>query len=139
MGVSIPRGGHAHGDISGDDSSLPRAPEPAHWAPPCARCGRPMRPDVVLFQEELPQDQLAAYQRELRRGFDVVFAIGTSAAFPYIAGPVIQAAREGVPTVEINPGETELSHFVSYRFAAPAGTVLAALWTSDFSRAETPL
>jgi NAD-dependent deacetylase len=97
------------------------------WDPPCPRCERPLRPDIVLFEEELPRDQLATYERELREGFDLVMIIGTTAGFPYIAGPVVRAARFGVPTIEINPSETELSHFVAYRFAAGAGQVLGAL------------
>lgn len=97
------------------------------WSHPCPNCSLPLRPDVVLFGEPLPKDALAHYERELERGFDLVFAIGTTAAFPYIAGPIVRAAREGVPTIEINPGETDVSHFVAYRFVAPAGVVLEAL------------
>lgn len=111
----------------GHRQHIPQDDDARTWEPPCPRCARPLRPDVVLFEEELPRDQLTLYQRELARGFDLLFAIGTTAAFPYIADPVIQAAREGVPTVEINPGETVLSHFVTYRFASPAGVVLEAL------------
>ena len=33
----------------------------------------------------------------------MVFAIGTTAVFPYVAHPVMAAARARIPTVEINP------------------------------------
>jgi len=102
-------------------------PGPRHWNAPCARCGRPLRPDVVLFDEALPKDAVAAFEREWHRGFDLVMVVGTTAAFPYIAGPIVTAARIGVPTVEINPGATDVSHFVSYRFASTAGRVLQAI------------
>lgn len=94
---------------------------------PCPRCGRPLRPDVVLFEEALPKDAVSTLERELRRGFDVFMVIGTTAVFPYIVAPIMRAARERVPTVEINPDETDLSHFVAYRFAAKAGPTLEAI------------
>jgi NAD-dependent deacetylase len=95
--------------------------------PACSRCGRPTRPDVVLFGESLPSAELARLKAELAHGFDIVFIIGTTAAFPYISGPVISASRQGVPTVEINPAETEVSHFVTHRLATHAGPALDAI------------
>lgn len=95
--------------------------------PPCPRCHRPMRPDVVLFGENLPSAELKRLERECAHGFDIVFIIGTTAAFPYISGPVIKASRQGVPTVEINPTETEVSHFVTHRLATNAGPALDAI------------
>ncbi len=97
---------------------------------PCPRCGRPLRPDVVLFGEALPKDAANTLERELRRGFDVLMVIGTTAVFPYIVAPIVRAAREQVPTIEINPDETELSHFVRYHFAANAGPTLEAIVTA---------
>ena len=60
-------------------------------------------------------------------GFDVVFSIGTSALFPYIVQPVFDAARQGIPTVEINPNETDLSHLVTYGIRARAAETLTRL------------
>jgi len=95
--------------------------------PHCPRCSGTLRPDVVLFGEMLPEGPLQTLQRELARGFDVVFIVGTTAGFPYISGPVIKASRQGVPTIEINPTETDVSHFVTHRFAKPAGLTLEAI------------
>ncbi|HYO59573.1 Sir2 family NAD-dependent protein deacetylase [Archangium sp.] len=72
--------------------------------PACAHCGAVVRPESVLFEELLPQEKVALMQRELARGFDLVFSIGTSSLFPYITGPVVEAAARQRPTVEINPG-----------------------------------
>jgi NAD-dependent deacetylase len=88
--------------------------------PRCDHCDGLVRPDVVLFGEMLPADATAAYERELARGFDVMFAIGTTAAFPYIHGPVTEAAANGCVTVEINPDNTVLSDQVSHRFRSGA-------------------
>ena len=92
--------------------------------PRCARCGEVVRPKVVLFGEMLPGAALERLYDELARGFDMVFIIGTTAVFPYIAEPVMQAARAGVPTVEINPARTRLSDRVRYYLPERAAHIL---------------
>ncbi|MDR3300068.1 MAG: NAD-dependent deacylase [Candidatus Accumulibacter sp.] len=82
--------------------------------PRCAQCGKIVRPRVVLFGEMLPSAALECLYREMEKGFDLVFVIGTTAVFPYIAEPVTRAVRAGVPTVEINPARTRLSDLVRY-------------------------
>jgi len=82
---------------------------------------------VVLFGETLPQRKVMALYQELARGFDLVFSIGTTSVFPYIAEPVLMARRQGVPTVEINPGGSEVSHLVQHRLQAGAADVLGDL------------
>jgi len=96
--------------------------------PICPKCGSLVRPQVVLFGEMLPHHALHALQRELIQGFDLVFSIGTTSVFPYIAQPVMLARAQGIPTVEINPGHTEISHLVEYKMADGAATVLTKLW-----------
>lgn len=95
--------------------------------PRCGRCGGILRPDVVLFGEMLPLRAVARYEAALRRGFDVVFAIGTTAGFPYIYEPVATSARAGIPTIEINPDRTPLSALVSHRFACGAVAALRTI------------
>jgi NAD-dependent deacetylase len=97
--------------------------------PSCPTCGALVRPDVVLFGEMLPSNAVATLERELRHGFDVVFSIGTTSVFPYIAGPVLMARRLGDVTVEINPGETEVSHLVQHRLRTGAVAALEAIWS----------
>jgi NAD-dependent deacetylase len=92
--------------------------------PHCARCGRIVRPRVVLFGEMLPGEALERLYREMARGFDLVFVIGTTAVFPYIAEPVMQAVRSGVPTVEINPARTHLSGRVRHQLPERAASAL---------------
>ncbi|MBL7151879.1 MAG: NAD-dependent protein deacylase, partial [Candidatus Omnitrophica bacterium] len=77
--------------------------------PACPDCAGIARPEVVFFGEMLPQDKLAVLRRELMRGFDVYFSIGTSSVFPYIQQPIVVANHLGRPTVEINPEDTEIS------------------------------
>jgi NAD-dependent deacetylase len=92
--------------------------------PRCSRCGRIVRPRVVLFGEMLPGEALDRLYREMARGFDMVFVIGTTAVFPYIAEPVMRAVRDGVPTVEINPARTHLSARVRHYLPERAASAL---------------
>jgi NAD-dependent deacetylase len=95
--------------------------------PICPACGAMMRPEVVLFGEMLPEDELERFLEALATGFDLVFSIGTTSVFPYIAQPVIQAIHTGIPTVEINPGRTSLSGHVRYQLPLSAAAALTAL------------
>jgi NAD-dependent deacetylase len=92
--------------------------------PRCEQCRGLMRPSVVLFGEMLPDAAIAQYDKIFESRFDLIFAIGTTAGFPYIYEPVANASRQGVPTVEINPDQTPLSTVVTHRFNTGAGTAL---------------
>lgn len=97
--------------------------------PHCPHCSKIIRPDVVLFGEILPQKKCQLLAEQLRMGFDIVFSVGTTSVFPYIARPVIEAKYHGIPTVEINPGTTEVSHLVGIKIPAKAADTLDAIWT----------
>ncbi len=96
--------------------------------PACPECGGLVRPAVVLFGEMLPGDAVTRLYAELARGFDLVFTVGTTSVFPYIAEPVVRARRAGVPTVEINPGRSEVTDLVDFRLAERAAPALDAIW-----------
>jgi NAD-dependent deacetylase len=95
--------------------------------PECPSCGVGIRPDVVLFGEMLDMAKVARLQQFLVEGFDVVLSIGTSSLFPYIAGPVFLAARDGKSTIEVNPAETEVSAVVDVRLRSRAQEALPAI------------
>lgn len=102
--------------------------------PPCPQCRKGLlRPDVVLFGEYLPEDKLERLYAELAQGFDMVFSIGTTSVFPYIAEPVRAAWRADVPTVEINPGTTAVTPYVEYKLAAGAAVSLSRIWAQYLS------
>lgn len=96
--------------------------------PRCPACRAILRPDVVLFGERLPGRQVAVYEKEVSRGFDLVFSVGTTSVFPYIAGPVLDASRLRKPSVEINPGETTVSELVTVKLSCGAASALDAVW-----------
>jgi NAD-dependent deacetylase len=96
--------------------------------PRCPVCGEVIRPDVVLFGEMLPVDKVALLHQQLDVGFDMVFSIGTTSLFPYISGPVVAAARDRIPTVEINPATTEVSGIVDVKLTMGAAEACIAFW-----------
>lgn len=100
---------------------LPEVPE-------CQECGGLIRPDVVLFGELLPREEVDLLQVELARGFDAVFTVGTSSVFPYIKDPVHLARTSGALTVEINPGKTEVSEVVDFKLSMTSEEALTAIW-----------
>lgn len=95
--------------------------------PHCPDCGGVVRPRVVLFGEMLPDAAIRAYDEMAAAQPDVVLSIGTTSVFPYIAAPVIAARRRGALTVEINPGQSEVSDVVDVRLQAGAGAALGAI------------
>jgi NAD-dependent deacetylase len=97
--------------------------------PRCPDCRGTLRPDLVLFGEQLPARQLAAYEAEVLRGFDLVLSIGTTSVFPYISAPVLDAYHFRKPSVEINPGETDVSEFVTVKVPLRAALALDVIWT----------
>jgi NAD-dependent deacetylase len=96
--------------------------------PRCPACPALLRPEVVLFGEQLPTPIIEQLYDELDTGFDAVFSIGTTSVFPYIAGPVELARRRGWATVEINPGKTTVSHLVDVKLSSGAAATLDAIW-----------
>jgi NAD-dependent deacetylase len=88
-----------------------------------------LRPDVVLFGESLRLDQLDQLENTLAAGVDLVFSVGTSSLFPYIAAPIKWASENGVATVEINPGRSTISHLADFRVKLGAADAFGQLAT----------
>ena len=95
--------------------------------PKCPQCGAVARVPVVLFGEMLPEDAICNFSKAWEEGFDMVFVIGTTCSFPYIAQPVLMAAQSGLPTVEINPEKTSVSQAVRYHLPMTASDALSLL------------
>lgn len=106
--------------------------------PSCPYCAGLVRPAVVLFGEALPERELQRLHRVVEQGVDLVISIGTTSVFPYIAQPVIAAARRGIPTAEINPGSSEVSHLVRHRIRERAAPALQQLRQLVLEQAAHP-
>lgn len=115
------------------------------FAPRCDRCGTPaptdtvldpalgacgvcpgrIRPGVVWFGELLPTDAWARAEEAFATA-DLVLVVGTSGVVHPAAGLPEDAARRGVPVIEVNPDPSELSG-VRLRLTATAADALPRL------------
>ncbi|MHC4606298.1 MAG: SIR2 family NAD-dependent protein deacylase [Planctomycetota bacterium] len=96
---------------------------PVPEVPPHCRCGGMLRPDVVWFGEALPQEPLARSMAAAQM-CDLMMVIGTSAVVYPAAGVAQIAIQTGVPVIEINPGETEITPYVTVSLREKSGAVL---------------
>ena len=104
--------------------------------PSCPVCKAIIRPDVVLFGEMLSEQNIRILQKELEMEFDIYFSIGTTSVFPYIMTPVLLAKQLGRPTVEINPGQSEISHLVDIKISLGAAEALDRIWRKYLTSIE---
>jgi NAD-dependent protein deacetylase/lipoamidase len=120
-----------HGSIarvkcSHEGTIVARWDENERDVPLCPSCGAYLRPDVVWFEEMLPEAALAPAEDAARR-CDVLLVVGTSAeVYPAAALPESVRAA-GALVVEVNPKVTALSAEAQYVLRGPAGVVLPAL------------
>lgn len=96
-------------------------------APPrCPRCGGRLRPDVVWFNEGLPE---AAWETALAatRVSEVFLCVGTSSLVYPAASLPHEALRGGAVVVEVNPDETPLTRSAAFCLRGLAGLWMPAL------------
>ena len=103
----------------------------ASEVPRCANCGAFLRPDVVWFEELLPEHALAAAEDAARR-CEVLLVIGTSAEVYPAAGLPTLAQEHGGLVVEVNPNETPLSARADYVLRGASGAVLPRLVSASW-------
>jgi len=101
--------------------------EPLDALPPrCAHCGAFLRPDVVWFEELLPEGALAAAE-DAARECDVLLVVGTSAeVYPAAALPDAAHAA-GACVIEVNPDTTPLTARADFALRGRAGAILPSL------------
>jgi len=94
--------------------------------PKCPECGGRLRPDVVWFEEALPEKEMtSATQASLT--CEVFLSVGTSTVVYPAAGLPVEALRNGATVVEINPQPTPLTERAHFVIAGAAGVVLPEL------------
>lgn len=104
---------------------IPEEPEGGRrlCPPSCSHCGGSIRPGVVWFGEDLPEN-------ELHRAFaaakecDVLFAIGTSGLVQPAARIPALAKQAGAKVVQVNPTSTQLDDVCTWSLRGTAGDVL---------------
>jgi NAD-dependent deacetylase len=97
--------------------------------PECGPCGGPLRPDIVWFEEALPEE-VWANARAAARDCDVLLVVGTSAVVYPAASliPIAKLSKSPPATIiEVNLTETEASSKVDIGLYGPSGVVLPIL------------
>ena len=106
------------------DESVPVEGAPL---PSCRRCGQPLRPAIVLFEEALPAEVMERAE-EAARLADVLLVVGTSGVVHPAAGLVDMAAISGAYCALVNTEPWDHSHpDIMETLIGPAGEALPAL------------
>jgi NAD-dependent deacetylase len=93
--------------------------------PACERCGEVLKPDVVMFGELMPGDELER-AFELVRGAALLLVVGSSLEVYPVAGIPEEALASGAGLAIVNKGPTPYDSRADLRIDAPAGETLAA-------------
>lgn len=101
--------------------------EKSEKLPICLRCGNNLRPDVVWFGEQLPEEEIdKAF--ELSENSDVFLSIGTSALVYPAAMLPVHAIDEGSYSVEINPEKGPISYLFNQNIREKSGEILPEIY-----------
>lgn len=92
----------------------------------CDLCDSPVRPDIVLFGEMLPEGAFE-YSSAFAEDCDLFLSVGTSAQVFPAAGLIGIAKAGGAYCIEINPEETPFSGSFDAELRGPAGEILPKL------------
>jgi NAD-dependent deacetylase len=120
-----------HGNITrtkcfDEGTILSHWPETDDVPPKCPNCGGLLRPDVVWFEEQLPEDAMAQANFATNT-CDVFLSIGTSTVVYPAAHLPTAALQHGATVVEINPQTTPFTEKASFVLSGAAGVVLPKL------------
>jgi len=123
-----------HGNILRDRCTLEqtvaeRSEDARAGLPRCASCGGLLRPDVVWFGEAIPRQPMLL-AAAAAADCDAFLSIGTSSLVYPAAGLAEVALRRGVPVIEVNPNETDLTAQADIVLRGPAGQILPTLLRS---------
>jgi NAD-dependent deacetylase len=97
--------------------------------PKCPNCGGLLRPDVVWFEEPMPELEIGLAMRASMT-CEVFLSIGTSTVVYPAASLPFEALRSGATVVEINPQPTPFTDQAHFALAGAAGAALPALLAS---------
>jgi NAD-dependent SIR2 family protein deacetylase len=107
------------GDLEGADFS-------SFVAPTCRRCGGVLKPDVVLFGENVPRDRVNRAARHLEEA-DAMLIVGSSltvySGFRFVG----RAASAGKPVAAVNLGRTRADGLLTLKAEQACESALAFL------------
>lgn len=94
--------------------------------PRCPKCGQVMKPDVILFGEQLPQAAWFMAQKEAR-SCDLMLVAGSSLEVLPVAGLPMQALDRGAHLIIINNTPTYLNVRADVSIMDDVATILPAI------------
>ena len=104
-------------------------PDTTDVPPKCPNCGGLLRPDVVWFEEPMPEAEMdPAVQASTSS--DIFLSIGTSSLVYPAASLPFTALRSGATVIEINPQPTPFTDKAHFVLNGAAGVVLPELFTA---------
>lgn len=120
-----------HGNITrtkcfDEDTVVLNWPDTGDVPPKCPNCGGLLRPDVVWFEEAMPETEMNL-ATQASTNCDVFLSIGTSTVVYPAAALPFEALRSGAIVVEINPQPTSLTPQTHYALQGKAGEIMPAL------------
>ena len=95
--------------------------------PVCASCQDVLRPDVVLFGEMLPEEEVRRAE-ELVKACGCLLVVGTSCEVYPAAFYPDMARTCGATLIEVNPAETSLTRRADVSLPGTAGDILPRLF-----------
>jgi NAD-dependent deacetylase len=99
--------------------------------PRCKDCGQLVRPDIVWFNEMLPQDVWMQAERAAE-SCDCFIVVGTSAVVYPAAGLALLARHCGAKLIEVNLERTAASDHADVTLLGPAGQVLPLMVSGEW-------
>jgi NAD-dependent deacetylase len=97
-----------------------------HRTPRCAKCGGVIKPNVILFGEQLPYRPMQM-AREAARRADVMLVIGSSLEVAPASELPQLALRDGGKLIIVNYTATDFDHWATAVIHADAAEVLPAI------------
>jgi NAD-dependent deacetylase len=94
--------------------------------PLCPKCGNILKPDVILFGEQLPQSAWSQAQQEARR-CDLMIVAGSSLEVLPVAGLPMQALDRGAHLIILNNSETYLHTRADVVILEDVATIIPAI------------
>jgi NAD-dependent deacetylase len=95
-------------------------------APPCARCGAILKPDVVMFGELLPVEAIER-ATELAQRAGLLLVVGSTLEVYPVAGLPEETVSAGGELAIVNRGSTPFDRLATIRIDGGAGETLAGL------------
>lgn len=105
------------------DAELPAELVASFRVPGCAACGGVLKPDVVLFGENVPAERVQAAWRMFEAA-DVLLVVGSSLTVYSGRRFVHRAEQTGVPIAVVNEGPTRADDVACVKVEARLGSVL---------------